>query len=510
MKKTLLSIFCALFCLCAAAQSEKTYNEQYVVTTNGIAAEPQDATITVVDNGDGTINFVIKDFIAKLGGNETPVGDISLNNVPAQTDENGVTYFNQEGTFDIPLDNMPPEFEPFAQAGYFNDVPYTLQGKLNDEKLYASLEIDMSRMGQNISVEVGTDDFGTTPEPEGKVYTEPLVITINGESTEPQDASVTVVDNGDGTINFVLNNFFLGAGENSIPVGNIRIDNLPVTVGEDGLTYISYDGPLTIQPGNMEGMSDTDWLGPMIGEIPLALQGKMNDEKLFVTIDIDLQALLGQIVYVQLGTDDFGTTPEPEGKVYTEPLVVTVNGESTEPQDASVIVIDNGDGTINFVLNNFFLGAGENSIPVGNIRIDNLPVTVGEDGLTYISYDGPLTIQPGNMEGMSDTDWLGPMLGEIPVVLNGKMNDEKLFVTIDIDLQALLGQNVYVQLGTDDFFPVVLTGDANEDGEVDVADATFILNVMADEADEPKADVNGDGEVDVADYTYVLNLMADE
>ena len=90
------------------------------------------------------------------------------------------------------------------------------------------------------------------------------------------------------------------------------------------------------------------------------------------------------------------------------------------------------------------------------------------------------------------------------------MNDEKLFVTIDIDLQALLGQNVYVQLGTDDFFPVVLTGDANEDGEVDVADATFILNVMADEADEPKADVNGDGEVDVADYTYVLNLMADE
>ena len=84
------------------------------------------------------------------------------------------------------------------------------------------------------------------------------------------------------------------------------------------------------------------------------------------------------------------------------------------------------------------------------------------------------------------------------------------FVTIDIDLQALLGQVVYVQLGTDDFFPVVLTGDANGDGEVDVADATFILNVMADEADDLRADVNGDGYVDVADYTYVLNIMADE
>ncbi|MBO4549339.1 MAG: dockerin type I repeat-containing protein, partial [Bacteroidaceae bacterium] len=49
-------------------------------------------------------------------------------------------------------------------------------------------------------------------------------------------------------------------------------------------------------------------------------------------------------------------------------------------------------------------------------------------------------------------------------------------------------------------------GDANGDGEVDVADATYILNVMADESYSASADVNKDGEVDVADYTYVLNL----
>ena len=54
-----------------------------------------------------------------------------------------------------------------------------------------------------------------------------------------------------------------------------------------------------------------------------------------------------------------------------------------------------------------------------------------------------------------------------------------------------------------------LEGDTNNDGEVDVADATFILNVMADESDDPAADANGDGSVDVADYTYVLNIMAD-
>ena len=33
-----------------------------------------------------------------------------------------------------------------------------------------------------------------------KVYTEPLVVTVNGESSEPQPVPVTVVDNGDGTV----------------------------------------------------------------------------------------------------------------------------------------------------------------------------------------------------------------------------------------------------------------------------------------------------------------------
>ena len=55
-----------------------------------------------------------------------------------------------------------------------------------------------------------------------------------------------------------------------------------------------------------------------------------------------------------------------------------------------------------------------------------------------------------------------------------------------------------------------LPGDVNGDGEVDVADYTYILNLMSDEAYETKGDVNGDGEVDVADATYVLNIMADQ
>ena len=278
---------------------------------------------------------------------------------------------------------------------------------------------------------------------QGKVYTEQLVVTVNGESTAPQLTGVTVIDNGNQTIDFELKNFFLSSADTKVPVGNIKVENIPVTKGDDGLDYIKFEGAITIQPGDMEGVDA--WVGPMVGEIPMKLLGKMNDEKLFVTIDIDIQETLGQIVYVKLGTDDFVTN----GRVYTEQLVITVNGESTAPQLAGVTVIDNGNQTIDFELKNFFLSSADTKVPVGNIKVESLPVTKGDDGLDYIKFDGAITIQPGDMEGVDA--WVGPMVGEIPMKLLGKMSDEKLFVTIDIDMQETLGQIVYVQLGTDDF-----------------------------------------------------------
>lgn len=331
-----------------------------------------------------------------------------------------------------------------------------------------------------------------------KVYTEPLVVTINGESTEPQDASVTVVDNGNGTINFVLNNFVLNLGGEELGVGNIELNDLEVKESVFGMKYFNYDDLLTIVEGNKEGV-DT-WMGPMLGEIPLVLAGKMNENNLYVTIDIDMQATLGQIIYVKLGANDL-----IKEEIYTESLVVTINEESTEPQNTDVTVVDNGNGTIKFVLNNFILTMGENETGVGNIVLDSLSVTKGEDGLNHFSYNGTLAITEGDKEGI-DT-WLGPMLGDIPLVLVGKMDREKLYVTIDIDMQATLGQIIYVKLGTDDF-NTLKKGDVNGDGDVTIADGVAVLNAMAGQEVPGKADVNDDGDITIADFVAVLNLMA--
>ncbi len=56
-----------------------------------------------------------------------------------------------------------------------------------------------------------------------------------------------------------------------------------------------------------------------------------------------------------------------------------------------------------------------------------------------------------------------------------------------------------------------LTGDANGDGKVDVADIATVISVMAhgSAGDSPaSADVNGDGTVDVADIASIISIMA--
>lgn len=181
-----------------------------------------------------------------------------------------------------------------------------------------------------------TAQTGTFP------FEDDLTVTINETSTAPQKATVYLTLNEGGTCNFALNNFMLDDGEDQIPVGNIFIENLPLTPSEDGSYTISYDNVLLIGAGDAEGIGEGDWLGPMLGEIPLKLSGKVSMEKLYVTIDIDMMQNLGQIIFVTFGSD-FGTnaiknvktekaakTYDLQGRVVSAPArrgIYVVNGK---------------------------------------------------------------------------------------------------------------------------------------------------------------------------------------
>ena len=272
---------------------------------------------------------------------------------------------------------------------------------------------------------------------ETKEYTDNLVVTINGESTEPQPTTILLTDNGDGTCNFALNNFCLVDGEESLGVGNISLENLTLT-SRNGFSTFTFNGIINITAGDDPNVDF--WMGPSLGDVPLVLKGEVNDDKLYVSIDIDMTSTLEQMIYVKFGTDNIGY------KEYTDNLVVSINDESTEPQPTTVLFRDNGDGTCNFALNNFCLVDGEESLGVGNIKVNNLTLE-SKAGFDAFTFTGIINITKGDDPNIDF--WMGPSLGEVPLVLKGEISDDKIYVSIDIDMTSTLEQMIYVKLGTD-------------------------------------------------------------
>ena len=121
-------------------------------------------------------------------------------------------------------------------------------------------------------------------------YTDNLVVTIDGESTEPQETTITVEQNTDGTYKLALNNFTLGG---MIQVGNIVLDGITVTEN-NGIKSFQTNQEIFITAG--EG-NEEDWMGPMLGAIPVSITGKMDAEKLYCTIDIDLGEMIVNVVF---------------------------------------------------------------------------------------------------------------------------------------------------------------------------------------------------------------------
>ena len=127
---------------------------------------------------------------------------------------------------------------------------------------------------------------------------------------------------------------------------------------------------------------------------------------------------------------------------YNGTLTVTVNGEVSE-QPTSVS-IDEVNGNYKLSINNFMLVAGETILPVGNIVIDHVPGAVN-GGLTTLCTNQEIQILAGNVEGIAEDEWLGPLLGNVPVEMNARFTGEGYVVT-DIHINMVeLGQVIDVK-----------------------------------------------------------------
>ena len=285
-----------------------------------------------------------------------------------------------------------------------------------------------------------------------KTYTDALTVNVGGEAIDPQENTINVKSNSDGTYCLSLNNFVLGG---MIKVGNIVLDNISATE-EAGIKNFATNQTIQIAAG--EGSAD-DWMGPFLGDVPIDLKGEMTDGSLYCTIDINMGGEIG-LVAVTFGKDIKAT------RNYTDALVVTINGNSSTPQQTKINVDEKTDGTYTLSLNNFMLVDTESTIPVGNIVIHNIAADEA-DGVKNFEVNQKINIVEGDVEAPF---WMGPQLGEVPVDMTGKMTEYKLYCDINIDMTASLNQVINVKFGNEDVTGIEQI--AGEKGEKVVFDLT--------------------------------------
>lgn len=124
------------------------YTDTLRVTVAGNESTPQETTINVTKNSDGTYNFLLKDF--SFGGTE--IGDIKMDNVPSEK-RDGVTYLNDTQKVSVKL-------------GVSMKLPVTLHAELyeNETKMYASMDITVSIpffLTQDVHVTFGKQQTAT-------------------------------------------------------------------------------------------------------------------------------------------------------------------------------------------------------------------------------------------------------------------------------------------------------------------------------------------------------------
>ena len=289
-----------------------------------------------------------------------------------------------------------------------------------------------------------------TANAQGLSFTGNLEVTVDGKGgSMPAEVLLTNGQDED-HVNLSIKNFRLSDGANDMYIGNIVIEGVNIeedtTNPEGDIAILKCSKNITIQPGTEP--NDAEWLGPMLGEIPVVLEGNFDTENmsLNVNIDIDFQTL-GQIINVKFASEDYKM-------MFTDDLKVTVNGQSAS-QSISVFLkiagYDEEEYTpiIDFSLPNLKLQQGTDAMYVGTIHVNDIKLyTLNEDSDIYtFSYKGDLLIEEGDLQGVDL--WMGPMLGPVPLDLKGEFDLEngKIHFVIDIDMQESIGQIINVEFG---------------------------------------------------------------
>ncbi len=446
---------------------ERSYTDLIQVKVNEGEGELQNATITLQEWNTGKTTLVMKNF--KMGNASNPmyVGSIVVNDLTLESDGT----FQASRTITIQPGDDPTDKQWLGPA--LGEVPVEISGKeltgrSEPDSLHVHILIDLKdRMGQDIDVlfgkslidaqeQGGGDDPihgpGKITLPDHQDYVDNLTVTVNGEQTLPQMTTISIdFHKNNNTLDLILKDFKL----QDTGVGTINVKGIGYTL-KNGVAYATFNKNVIVA---IETGSDPNefWMGEMLGEIPIKLAGKAGTEKLYCTIDINMEGI--GVIHVDFGTDadwpkvdggDSGDDDPEENtilqdRIYRDIVEVTVNGYSSRPEETEVHMTVNDNGTVAFSLKNFHLITSDGEdMPVGNVNIKDIePVEVKDKD--YYMFQSEQNVFISNGDDPNEV-WYGPYISPIPTMLSGKIAASKFYCNISIFIASTM-QNVRVIFG---------------------------------------------------------------
>ena len=153
-------------------------------------------------------------------------------------------------------------------------------------------------------------------------------------------------------------------------------------------------------------------------------------------------------------------------------IKVNVNGSASE-QDQVLVEVNENNGTYDLSMKNFCLEAEGMSLPVGTIAATGVN-GVDEFGYTTVKINEPIAIAAGD-DPQYEGQWIGPMLGEVPVDLTARFIDTALSANIDIALGDMI-----IEVSVFGVAPATetLKGDVNGDGNVNISDVNSVIGII--------------------------------
>lgn len=120
-------------------------------------------------------------------------------------------------------------------------------------------------------------------------YTDSLAIYINGATTPvTTPATISVNQASNGTYTFTLKNFTLTMGGQTMYIGNVQLDNVYSFNGTNGRTILAGGKDVAIQNGDD---ASKQWIGPMMGEVEVALRSYLVDNRIYAYMDIEVESM---------------------------------------------------------------------------------------------------------------------------------------------------------------------------------------------------------------------------